>query len=135
MVDIMATGATYPFGVMLGLLPVDVLLVMALGKFVGIEMSLIPGGKGCGFKVRRKRFPGFVADSPFSFFVLGGFPSVVARPANLHSRSGRELCWIDDRLAFFKHRCLRQGGVPRAFSMASLASDARLTEIILVEID
>ena len=47
---------------MLGLLPVKILLMVALGKLVGIELGDRSAAKRQRFEIRPQRFPGLVAD-------------------------------------------------------------------------
>ena len=111
---------------MLGLLPVDVLLMVALGKLVGIHVFDVTGSKRSRFIIGSQCLAGRVSHRPSGAFHLGGFAPVVAGTADLDGHAHGQLGRVDDGLALFKHSCFGQGRMPGALPVAGFAGDARL---------
>ena len=107
-VDKMAGSTAHPFRMVFGLAPIDILLVMSLGKFVGVKMLYRRRIAG-GTKIDLQGLSRLVADRPFHIFILGGFAPVMAGTANLDGRAGGKFRRVNDGHPFFKNRGLGQG--------------------------
>ena len=68
LVHVMAGSASDTFHVMFGLQPINILLVVTLGKFIGIKIPDVPCGKRGGFKKRLQSFSRLVTDRPLHIF-------------------------------------------------------------------
>jgi len=112
LMDIMAGRAGDPFGRMLRLQPIDILLVMALGKVIGIVFFHIALGIDLGCIVGFKGHAGCKAHRPVGLLDLGGAAPVVARTADLCGDAKGQFGRVNDGLALFKNGGLGQGGVP-----------------------
>ena len=110
--DVMTGGTGNPLSEMLGLHPVDILLVVAFGKFVGVDMLDVALGKGGRAVVCFEGFSGFVTNRPTYTFLFGSFAAVVARATDLNGNPHGKFGRIDDGLAFLEYSSLRQGRMP-----------------------
>ena len=130
----MAGVTRHPFISMFRLLPVDELLVMPFGKFVGVDMFDIAALERSGFVIGFQGLAGLVTHRPAGALFHSGFAAVVAGPADLNSHTHGQLGRIDNGLALFKDGGLGQSGMPGAFAVTGLAGDARFYKGVFLQI-
>ena len=112
LVHVMTRGAGYTFLGMFRPDPVEVLLVVTLGKLIGVNVFHITSLERNGFIVSLERLSWLVTHWPAGSFKLGGFAAVVAGAADLHRYPHGELGWIDNSLALVEDGGFRQSRVP-----------------------
>ena len=78
---------------MFGPFPIQVLLVVSLGVFVGVEVFV---SSGDGFVVEAQRFTREIAHWPTRTFNLGRLTTIVAGAANLHGNTASKFAGMND---------------------------------------
>ncbi len=85
LMNVVAGSTGHAFGNMPRIGPVNELLVVALGKLIGVKMVIVAGCEGGRAIIRFQCSSRLVADRPPGLLVLRGpGPSIVARSADLH---------------------------------------------------
>ena len=113
MMNVMTGSTGDPFGHMLGLHPVSILVVMALAEVLCIVLYDVAFfGIFHGLVIRFEGPAGCIPHRPSGIFDFGGGSPVVARTADLRGHAQGQLGGVDDGLSFFEHGGLGQGGVP-----------------------
>ena len=128
-------GAGHALVEVLGLLPVDVLLVVGLGELVAVKVTGVAAGKRRGLEKNSQCFAGLEAHGPLRVLVFGGLAAVVAGAADFRRYPRGKLGRVDDGLPLLEDGRLGQRRVPGALPVAGLAADGGLNEFLLVEVD
>jgi hypothetical protein len=71
LMHVMAGSAVDPFRVMLGLHPINILLMVTLGKLIGIKIPNVACRKRGRFEIDFQSLSGLVANRPLHIFGLG----------------------------------------------------------------